>query len=401
MNVGQTSVTLAYQENGKEVTCTVEITVSPKEIDIAKLGWEEKTETAFVYDGTEKTFDLRADMPEGLKVAIGGTNSATNAGVYTVTIDFFLEEGYEGTHVITGTPSITQEWSIAPKQLEWNTGDLEAAGNTRDENVFVYGELAVEGIIPQDAREGIVQTSFPVDKINGICTMGAGDEQEITLVWKDENDRYILGEGETAGNYAIPEELPVITGVINSVDIMVAPPELQFGPDLTYRLDIENGVSRVPEGLRSKQDYDFPSEIEKGLIDAVMKKGIQQTYVNVYDLELMSKGKDESEWKQVSADIDPSEGLTITLPYPKGITKNAYDGVVAYIYPRDMNGVPAGTIVYPEVTKTDDGVEFVVPDPAPVAVGWEKVEKTKGGSKFWESLKKSFGSGRSDKETSK
>lgn len=398
LSVGQEKVTLSYQENGKEVTCEVGITVSPKEIDLAKINWEEKTIFSYVYDGTEKTLDFKADMPEGVKVAVGGTNSAVNAGVYTATIDFFLDEGSGGNYVLSGIQSLTKEWTIAPKPLEWNTGDIEVAGNTRDEYVYVYGELAVEGLIPEDAKKEVVQTRFPADKVTGVHDKTAGDEQEIALVWKDENDRYILGEGETAGNYALPQELPVIPAVINRVDITIAPPEVEFGEDRTYRLDIERGISMVPDGLKSNSKFDFPSEIEKSLIKAVMKKGVKQTYTEAYDLELMSKGKDEAEWKHVSSDTDQTEALTITIPYPRGITKHAYDGVAAYIYPRDMGDKRAGTIIYPEVTKTDDGIEFTVLDAAPVAVGFKKAERTTEAGKFWESLKKTFESGSGKQE---
>lgn len=385
LNVGQASVTLYYKENGKEVTCTVGIQVSPKEIDVSKINWEERSKTSFVYDGTVQSFDFRADMPDGLKVTIGGVNSGTNAGTYTATVDFFLEEDYAGNYVLVGNTSVTKEWTIAPIQLEWNIGDLEIAGNTRDENVYVYGELSVEGILPADAKNEKLTTSFPADKITGTHNGLAGDEQEITLAWVDENDRYSLGDHETSGNYALPEELPILPAVINDVKITVAPPELEFGGGMAYRLDIESGISYVPAGLRHEPDYDFPSEIQKGLIQAVMKKGISQTYVNVYDVSLMRKEKGESEWKRVRADLDPSEGMTVTIPYPKGITQNAYDAVVAYIYPKDIGEEKAGAIVYPEVTKTDKGIQFVVPEAAPVAVGWKEAAASKGFS-FWKDV---------------
>ncbi len=388
LNVGQESVTLYYKENGKEVTCTVGIQVSPKEIDVSKINWEERSKAAFVYNGTVQSFDFRADMPDGLKVSVGGVNSATNAGVYTATVDFFLDESYAGNYVLAGSTSVTKEWTIAPIQLEWNTGDLEVAGNTRDDNVYVYGELGVEGILPADAKSEKLTTSFPADKITGTHNGLAGDEQEITLMWADENDRYSLGDDETAGNYALPDELPILPAVINDIKITVAPPELEFGGGLAYRLDIESGISFVPSGLKSEPDYDFPSEIQKGLIQAVMKKGISQTYVNTYDVTLMRKEKGESEWKRVRADLDPSEGMTVTIPYPKGITKDAYDAVVAYIYPKDIGDEKAGTIVYPEVTKADKGIQFVVPEAAPVAVGYKKAAASKGFSFWKDSFKK-------------
>lgn len=383
--VGQETVTLYYKENGKEVTCAVGIQVSPKEIDVSSINWEERSKTSFVYDGTDQSFDFRADMPEGLKVSIGGVNSAVNAGTYTATVDFFLDESCQGNYVLAGNTSIAKEWTIAPIQLEWNTGDLEIAGNTRDGNVYVYGELGVEGLLPADAKSEKLTTRFPADKITGTHNGLAGDEQEITLAWVDENDRYSLGNDEIAGNYALPETLPILPAVINDVKIMVAPPELKFGGGMAYRTDIESGISYVPEGLRLSPDYDFPSEIQKGLIKAVMKKGISQTYVNAYDVSLMRKEKGESEWKRARADIDPAEGMTITIAYPRGISQNAYDAVVAYIYPRDIGEEKAGTIVYPEVTKTDKGIQFVVPEAAPVAVGFEKAAASKGFS-FWKDI---------------
>lgn len=385
LKVGQESVTLYYKEDGKEVTCTVGIQVSPKEIDLSRINWEERSETSFVYDGTVQSFTFRADMPEGLKVSVGGVNSAVNAGTYTAMVDFFLDESYTGNYVLAGNTSVAKEWTIAPIQLEWNTGDLEIAGNTRDGNVYVYGELGVEGLLPADARSEKLTTSFPADKITGTHNGLAGDEQEITLAWVDENDRYSLGTDEAAGNYALPESLPVLPAVIHDVKIMVAPPELKFGGGLAYRIDVENGISYVPDGLRSEPDFDFPSEIEKGLIEAVMKKGIRQTYVNAYDVSLMRKEKGGAEWRRAKADIDPSEGMTITIAYPKGITQNAYDPVVAYIYPGDIGEEKAGTIVYPEVTKTDKGIQFVVPEAAPVAVGWKEAE-TSGGFNFWRDI---------------
>lgn len=383
--VGQETVTLYYKENGKEVTCAVGIQVSPKEIDVSSINWEERSKTSFVYDGTDQSFDFRADMPEGLKVSIGGVNSAVNAGTYTATVDFFLDESCQGNYVLAGNTSIAKEWTIAPIQLEWNTGDLEIAGNTRDGNVYVYGELGVEGLLPADAKSEKLTTRFPADKITGTHNGLAGDEQEITLAWVDENDRYSLGNDEIAGNYALPETLPILPAVINDVKIMVAPPELKFGGGMAYRTDIESGISYVPEGLRLSPDYDFPSEIQKGLIKAVMKKGISQTYVNAYDVSLMRKEKGESEWKRARADIDPAEGMTITIAYPRGISQNAYDAVVAYIYPRDIGEEKAGTIVYPEVTKTDKGIQFVVPEAAPVAVGFEKAAASKG-FRFWKDI---------------
>lgn len=373
LSVGQTSVTLSYKEDGKEVTCSVDIAVSPKEIDVSKINWEEKMVSSFEYDGTEKSLKFRADMPEGVKVAIGGNSSATDAGNYAVTVDFFLEESYAANYVLTGNTTVTKEWSISPKKLEWDTSGLETVGNTRDDYVSVYGELGIKGILSADIGEGKLRTSFLADELTGTHEKKSGDNEAITLEWKDPYKRPDLGASELGNNYVLPEELPVVSGIINEVNKISVQTEA-LPDEVIYRMDMENGVSNVPAGLESHSNLDTPGEIEKSLVKAVMKKGVRQTYADVHDLTLLSKRKDNPKWERVAADVIPSEGLTVTIPYPNGITKKDYDGVVAYIYPKDIEWEEAGKIIYPEITKTKKGIQFTIPYPGPVSVGWKEVD---------------------------
>ncbi len=384
LRVGQTAVTLVYKENGKEAACSLGVSVSPREIDVTKINWEEKTDTSYEYDGTEKTLKVKADLPEGLKVSVGGTVSATEVGTYGVTVDFFLEEGYEGNYVITGPVSAAKEWSITPKRLEWDTGDLEVVGNIRDNDVTIYGDLRVEGYLSADQDDENLPVSFPADLLTGVSTREAGNDQEIRLIWKDENKKYSLGDNPAAKNYVLPEELPVVFGVINDVVKKPVPHGVAVVKGRMYRLDLETGVSRVPERLRRIPDFDTPSEIEKGLIGAVMKQDIRQTYIYTYDPTLMRKNQDAAEWERADTDEVSSDGLTIKIPYPQGVGKNSHEAVVAYIYPHTIDGTEAGTIIYPDVTESEDGLEFVVPACAPVAIGFKEAPEEKPG--FWKSL---------------
>lgn len=374
LSVGQTSVTLSYKEGGKEAVCSVEIAVSPKEIDASKINWEEKTVTSFEYDGTEKTLDFRADLPDGVKVAIGGKGSATDAGDYAVAIDFFLEESYTGNYVLTGNTAISMNWSIQPKKLDWDTSGLEAYGNTRDDEAYIYGELGIKGIIPADAGEGKLRTSFQADELTGSHEKNEGDSVDVKLAWKDPYKIPDLGTSELCKNYALPEELPTVPGVINDVKQISVQKETLADKGVTYRMDMEKGVSEVPGGLESHPNLDMPGEIEKSLVKSVMKEGIRQTYIDVYDLALMERREGGSKWEKAGAAAAPEEGLTVTVPYPNGITKKAYDGVVAYLYPRDLEWEEAGKIIYPEVTETNKGIRFTIPADGPVAIGWKKVK---------------------------
>lgn len=375
LSVGQTSVTLLYKENGKEVSCSAEISVSPKEIDASKIEWEEKTVTSFDYDGTEKTLKFRADLPDGVKVVIGGSSSATDAGDYTVTVDFFLEESYAVNYVLTGNETITLQWSIHPKQLAWDTSGLEVLGNTRDDEAYVYGELGIKGILSADVGEGKLRTSFPAEELTGTHEKEEGDSQDITLSWKDPYKIADLGSSELCKNYALPEELPTVSGIVNDVrQISVKTEELPDDKG-AYRMDMEAGVSKVPGGLMSYPSLDTPGEIEKSLVKAVMKEGVRQTYADVHDLTLLRKRTDDANWEQVEMDDIPVEGLTVSIPYPEGITKKAYTAVVAYLYPCDMEWEEAGKIVYPEVTETKKGIRFTIPESGAVAVGWKEKDK--------------------------
>lgn len=374
LSVGQTSVTLLYKEDGKEATCSVEITVSPKEIDASKINWGEKTATSFEYDGTEKTLNFRADLPDGVKVAIGGNSSATNAGDYAVTIDFFLEEDYAVNYVLVGNTTISTQWSILPQKLKWDTSGLEAYGNTRDDEAYIYGELGVEGILPADAGEGKLRTSFQADELTGSHENKEGDNEDIKIVWTDPYKIPDLGMSELSKNYSLPEELPTVSGIINDVKQISVGKEALAKEGVTYRMDMEKGISKVPESLENHPNLDMPSEIEKSLIKAVMKEGIRQTYIDVHDLTLLEKKTGDSKWEKVETESIPEEGITVTVPYPDGITRKTYDGVVAYIYPCDLEWEEAGKIIYPEVTETKKGIRFTIPVSGPVAIGWKEAK---------------------------
>ena len=121
-------------------------------------------------------------------------------------------------------------------------------------------------------------------------------------------------------------------------------------------------------------DYETPGALEGRLVEEVVKRGVAPGYITSYDLTLLSRGEGDSGWQRAEASAVPSAGLTVTMPYPEGITGDKYNGVVAYIYTETINGVEAGTVVYLRATKTDDGIRFTIPAPAPVAVGWEEIE---------------------------
>lgn len=382
LQVGQTSVTLSYMENGKKVSCIVDgIAVAPREVDLSKISWA-NTKDTFVYNGKPWSVDFQTELPEVLDMTINGTQRAADVGDYPVTIEFSLKEGCESNYVLVGDPVIEKVWKITPIVLEWVTdGCLAAVGNTRDEDVRLYGEIQVSGILPVDSADENIVTSFPIDKIEGTRVgKEAGDEEEIALSWKNEGDTLTFSKNGAAKNYILPDSLPVIHGIINQVDNLPLPPEISAANGTEYQLILERGISELPEGLIKNAGYTLPSELEKSLISAVMSQEgniSSQGFIDSYYLNLLKKEK-RSDWKTVKADSVPAKEMTVTIPYPTGFTAETHDGIVAYMYPENMGEQNAGAIVYPEVNKRKSGIQFTVPGPGPVSIGWAEADPADG-----------------------
>ncbi len=378
---GQTTVTITYQDSHDvTVETTVSVSVNKKAVDISEIELDD-LESNLVYTGEEQTITFTGKMPEYVDMKIVGGNTGTDAGNYTAQVEFTIKEGYEDRYTFgdgAGTSIIVDKsWTIDKKKLDWDTGALDAVGNTRDDNAYIYGEIGVEGIVPIDKEEGAIPETFPTDKITGTHEKLPGEKVEIKLDWKDENDKLELGNDGAAGNYEL-DELPVIkNGIVNEVNEIPLPPELNPVEGTEFRMDIETRISRVPDALLPQ--YMNPEELEGWMVkELVDNKGVSQSYVSTYDLTLMSREEGESEWQRVGSEQVPEGGLTITLPYPEGITKEDYDGIVSYVYPEDMNEIEAGTQVYLEVIKTEEGIQFIVPGAGPIAVGWKNVADGSG-----------------------
>ena len=84
---------------------------------------------------------------------------------------------------------------------------------------------------------------------------------------------------------------------------------------------------------------------------------------------------DEGEWVEVSDERFPEEGVTVTLPYPKGTSGRMQDFVVCHMFAENMYLSSPGEVEYPEVTETAEGIQFKVYGLSPIAVGWTDTQK--------------------------
>ena len=195
----------------------------------------------------------------------------------------------------------------------------------------------------------------------------------MALTWADAENPVHL-QGEKAENYILPAALPQITGTIHAEPaVLPVPPEATDGGQ--YRLEAETGISEVPEALKSIEKLNTPGKIETEMKLAVQRKtsGILPENVVVYDVQLLINVNGTG-WVPATEENFPAGGITVTLPYPSGTGKDTHGFTVAHMLTRDMNGMEAGDVEYPSVTKTDGGVQFRVYSLSPISIGWKTVK---------------------------
>ena len=82
------------------------------------------------------------------------------------------------------------------------------------------------------------------------------------------------------------------------------------------KLEIQEGISEVPEGLKNIPTLDTPEKIIQQLKTVITSVGTPSANTAVYDVTLLVSMDDGTTWLPATADNFPPDGLTITLPYP-------------------------------------------------------------------------------------
>ena len=116
------------------------------------------------------------------------------------------------------------------------------------------------------------------------------------------------------GAAALPEIVGQISVVESSLPLL---PEST--DDTSYRLQVEYGISEVPDSFKDKEHLNTPGRIEKEMKLKIQERSskVAETDIVTYDVDLLINVNGTG-WKKATKDNFPSGGLTITLPYPSG-----------------------------------------------------------------------------------
>lgn len=289
-----------------------------------------------------------------------------------------------GTVTITATDSnggstASYKLTVAKKPLTWDVSGLSATDQKEnigvDGGATLFGEMTIEGILEAD-KDKDSRFSFDGSDLTGMYASTVVGTQKVTLNWREGKKRTL--NGEKAGYYELPDELPELEGEITSTQVLETPPEST--DELQLELEMENSISQVPEAfLENKSlELDTPDKIQTALETKVQEwdAAIPAENIEVYDVTLRSLDiasdveGDEGEWVDVTDERFPEEGVTVTLPYPKGTSGKMQDFVVCHMFAENMYLSSPGEVEYPEVTETEKGIQFKVYGLSPIAVGW-------------------------------
>lgn len=363
--------------NGKNVSAEIIIMVTNKK-DQINFAFPESSKTVCYGD---PDFTVSAQGAEaGSSVSYGSSDPSVASVDSSTGLVKILKAG---SAVITATASETGDYleavrtyrlTVSPKVLSWDTSGLSAADRLdliTNQEATLYGELKLAGILDRDHAS--VRFSCSSDQLSGVYKTVAEGSQTVKLFWKNGQDQGVL-EGTGTGNYSMPSALPEITGRIS-----VVREESVEGTD--YKLQIESGISKVPNSFAALEELNTPGKMEKQMKLKIRQKfgGIAEADMAVYDVELLINIAGTG-WIPVTKDNFPLDGLTITLPYPSGTGKDTHDFVVSHMFTAQMNGFYAGDVEYPAVTKTEKGITFKVHGLSPVAVGWTRAQDNSAGN---------------------
>lgn len=354
----------------------------------AVYGGDSFTKTILGYDGSNKV-TYTSSKPEVATVSKRGKVSILGAGTTVITAE--STDGKKDSYTL----------NVSPKKLEWDASGLYAvdrADTVKGKEATLYGEIRLEGILPND-KDRNSQFSFDSDYLIGTYSEVVPGRQTVTLNWR-EGKEVRLTKSEKTSNYVMPEGLPELVGKITSVTRLPDPQLETSEPDdgLKYKLEMEDGISGVPDTLQKSRDLNTPPKIEAVLkADLSEYAEIPEENVAVYDVSLYwqdkadvpeeseaeeslgednadtegQSGEDASDWVKVTDETFPEGGLTITLPYPGGMPRNVKDIVISHMFVEDMYTSSPGEIEHPsDIEETVDGIRFTVNGLSPIAIGW-------------------------------
>ena len=143
-------------------------------------------------------------------------------------------------------------------------------------------------------------------------------------------------------------------------------------------LTVTSGISADISGTAFTTPEAVKAELTRVLVqDAAYTAG----NAAFYDVKLQYSLDGGNTWFKATEATFPTEGITVTLPYPSGTGKDTHNFRVVHMFTETSArlGTEAGKTETPLVTKTDSGLQVTLNGLSPVVIGWDKIETPSSG----------------------
>ena len=244
-----------------------------------------------------------------------------------------------------------------------------------DTYAIVTGTVLIQ-VKPASIQEAVVelnQNSFRYDgnaQSPVIISVKLGD----TILTEGTDYTAVIPAEKEPGEYAV-----TITGTGNYTgtaekSFRINPVEqkpIESEGDTALRLEVETGLSTVPEALKKNPELDTPEKIETALrtkVEQVLDNVEER--ISVFDITLQYRDS-EGTWHNVEPDNFPKDGVTTILPYPDGTGPTGFKFTIQHMI---SSGEKAGEVE--EITGfelTGEGLKCKFWSLSPVAIGYEEV----------------------------
>lgn len=271
-----------------------------------------------------------------------------------------LKPGTVAITAMVGETTASYTLTVDKRRLSWDVEGLHATDPGTGWDADLNGELGIAGILESDMDDASV-FRFSSEDLTGIY-----QGQKIVLNWKEGKQWRLTGS--KAAYYELPDLLPELEGRIVPAQVLDTPPEST--DERPLNLEMEDLVT-VPEGLLEEPKFDTTAKIESYMRDALPADAIM-----VCDVSL-SYQDDKGDWVPAVGEQFPAEGVTVTLPYPEGTSPETFTFTVCHMLGDTYDGQAPGTLEYPDVQTTEEGISFKVHSLSPIALGWTPIHTTR------------------------
>ncbi|MCD8398461.1 MAG: hypothetical protein LUD12_15015 [Lachnospiraceae bacterium] len=263
--------------------------------------------------------------------------------------------------------------------------DEETAGSTVITTVVPSTHtLTVSAENAEVSYNGETGTSFEVPRLEEFTfTVKAADGyliSKILLDGKDVTESFSEGTLTLRGIYEAAE-LTVVTLKVSGILYDIPEQELPY-EDAIYKAAIEiGGLTEVPEALKDNPELDTVEKIEAALKTILAAySGYPEKNMAIYDVTLVVSFDGGKTWEKASEESFPKNGLTVVLPYPEDTGMDTHNFAVTHMFTSTALGKTPGDTENLEATKTADGIQITVTGLSPVAVAWETIGQSSGGT---------------------